>query len=72
MFIVSFLLPRGYDPGNGFSMSHSRRFVPLLQRRLADTCDYSLRPENFFAGSSSRLSLLKNVSGLQLGSPIRD
>jgi hypothetical protein len=49
----------------------SRRFVPLLQRRLADTCDYSLRPENFFAGSSSRLSLLKNVSGLGLGSPMK-
>jgi hypothetical protein len=34
MFIVSFLCcSRGYDPGNGFSMSHSRRFVRLLQRR---------------------------------------
>ena len=71
MFIVSFSCSRGYDPGNGFSMSHSRRFVPLLQRRLADTCDYSLRPENFLAGSSSRLSLLKNVSGLGLGSPMK-
>src|SRR5580704_10808743 len=52
-------------------MSHSRRFVPLLQRRLADTCDYSLRPENFFAGSPSRLSLLKNLSGLGLGLPMK-
>jgi hypothetical protein len=28
-------------------MSHSRRFVPLLQKRLLDPCDYSLRPANF-------------------------
>jgi hypothetical protein len=45
--------------------------VPLLQRRLADICDYSLRPENFFTGSPSRLSLLKNVPGLGLGLPMK-
>ena len=62
------LAPAGMILGTA---SHSRRFVPLLQRRLADTCDYSLRPENFFTGSPSRLSLLKNLSGLELGLPMK-
>jgi hypothetical protein len=35
-----------------------------------ETCEH-IRPENFFAGSPSRLSLLKNLSGLGLGSPMK-